>query len=262
MDIQTKKYVLGALALSMVLSGCKVSSTNHIFTPKEGGAFVATDTQAYQQQSEAYREKMNPYQIAQNCEDLVPQHYEQELFFPDPGEVCAWNQNGNGGIQNGEIRARTRQEITYNIPENAVICNIEFSSDEQNMRFDDEILLLLNDRVLLSSDDYSDLFPVVDGFSTWSWDAIYGTPYVINGNPGFCLGEEAGLASCEVPETETWGHIALSFEPELMYELSSDLSEEAQLKFAFVTTGDNDGSDCRHEDYTFSVAVDYVVPEE
>jgi hypothetical protein len=72
------------------------------------------------------------------------------------------------------------------------------------------------------------------------------------------VGGADGLSECELPPTDTTGSIDLSISAELSASLATLLQDREILNFSWVTTGDNDDSDCRHTDIKLPVVLHYV----
>ena len=73
----------------------------------------------------------------------------------DGDEFWEINDELNGPRKNDRIRAAIKQERSVNLPVGSTLCDIEFDFPTQSMKYDDEILLLLNNYVLFMSTDYS-----------------------------------------------------------------------------------------------------------
>ena len=210
--------------------------------------------------------------VAQTCQHNSPQHSEQTVTFEQSTTACEWGTNGNlvlpdgKVILDGTIMARREERATLPLPEVAVLCNIEVSSPQQQIRFDDEILLLLGNQLLASSAQYQMALTNDAGFYLYDWSKIAGQSYV-NNSPyysgkasPFCLGQAEGLSQCTIPRTETLGNIEMRFSPALIYILSARLGSEGPRELALITTGDNDPTDCQHSNLSLKVTTDYVKP--
>ena len=61
------------------------------------------------------------------------------------------------------------------------------------------------------------------------------------------------------PPPETGGIMELEFDDSLDTELAYRALEAGEIEFMFAAMGDNDNSDCYHEEFAFEVTVPYVV---
>ncbi len=219
----------------------------------------------------------------------------EQLFFPRTRD-CEFNDNtasnnvweinaaGNGPRQNNRVRAYLRQDSGVILPDNSVICDIDFDFPTQDMKYDDEIFLLLNDYVLLMSTNYStnssysqyaqEGLKVNDqGLVEFKWmdrensvNDLYNLDYGQNKAPRYCQGipstDENYGERCAVPRTETTGSIKLDIPKEDIIKMGAlkldQSTDRGDLNFSFVTTGDNDSGDCEHADYYFNVEIHYV----
>lgn len=200
------------------------------------------------------------------CEQGTPEDVELEVFFENPRRTCPFGEEDNLPRTQGVMTARIEQTVSVALPEGGVACDLGFDfqgidpSTEQIMQYDDHFLLNFNDVVLASNnreitDELGDT-----GLLLYEWDDIVGLEFSFDDTPNYCLGEDEGLSTCEIPEPETPGPISLSFSGELVDELSLRALDLGRYDFQFVTTGDNDDSDCSHEDFEFLVTAPVVFP--
>ncbi len=201
-----------------------------------------------------------------------------ECNFNETGvDVSDLNEDQNGPRLNQAIRAKVRQDFKIDIPAEDTVCDIEFDFPNQQMQYDDEIFLLLNDYVIISSQNYSqsDKHPnglyINDwGLQEFNWlgdNALYDLHYDWDYTPKYCLGVSSDDPNynekCSIPKTETTGEMKLDIPKEEIIKigvLSNSQEEETnkELNFSFVTTGDNDNGDCEHAAYSFEVEVKYI----
>lgn len=213
------------------------------------------------------------------------------VSFPAAIE-CDFNENGtssnqlnaagNGPRQNGRVRARREQFVTFSLAEEGTICDMDFNFPTQVMEYDDEIFLLLNEYVLMSSTNYSDqsgdsrydegLKTNSLGYQTYRWlgdNSLYNLFYSQNVTPKYCLGLSMQTTSnynekCDIPPTETQGQMKLDIPPAeivklgLVSQLNYPQANTPYFKYGFVTTGDNDAGDCEHSAYSFGVTIRYA----
>jgi len=204
--------------------------------------------------------------VADLCEESEPETITLSVSFPAPGSGCAFGEDGNLPAENGYITARLEQTDVLELPEDAVICDVAFDFAGINggqgtpMVYDDHFIFAFNGVVLAASDaDIVGLLPDDEGlYYSYDWEAVVGSTMAYNNVPTYCLGEDAGLATCDIPQPETNGIMSLDFEPDVVNELAFRAIEAGAYEFSFVTMGDNDNSDCSHEDFEFEVEIPYV----
>jgi hypothetical protein len=204
--------------------------------------------------------------VADLCEESEPEVVTLSVSFPAPSSGCAFGEDGNLEAENGYVTARLEQTDALELPEDVVICDVAFDFAGINggqgtpMVYDDHFIFAFNGVVLAASDaNLVGLLPDDEGlYHTYDWDPIVGTTMAYTDVPTYCLGEDAGLASCDIPQPETNGIMSLDFEPDVVNELAFRAIEAGTYEFSFVTMGDNDGSDCSHEDFEFEVEIPYV----
>ncbi|MFT6630370.1 MAG: hypothetical protein ACJAS4_000306 [Bacteriovoracaceae bacterium] len=201
-----------------------------------------------------------------------------ECNFNEGGvEASDLNSEGNGPRLNQAIRARVRQDFTVEVSTEETLCDMNFIFPNQQMKYDDEIFLLLNDYVIISSQNYSESDKHPNGLLTNEWglqefswygqNSLYGSFYDWNYTDQYCLGVSAEdpeyAQKCAIPQTETVGEMKLDIPNEEIIKIgvlsrsyeNDDLKKE--FNFSFVTTGDNDNGDCEHAAYSFDVELKY-----
>ncbi len=188
------------------------------------------------------------------------------------------NEAGNGPRIDAIITARIKQDHRINLPAGTTICDMDFNFPEQDMQYDDEIFLLVNNYVVMSSQNYSQSDKHPNGFlqnaiglQEYDWsgrNGLFGLIYEWNRTDQYCLGIEPSdpefAQKCSIPPTETYGQMKLEIPKEEIVKLGL-LSEnivsenlETNIDFSFITTGDNDNGDCEHAAYSFEVNVKHV----
>ncbi|MBC7659833.1 MAG: hypothetical protein H7249_09005 [Chitinophagaceae bacterium] len=185
------------------------------------------------------------------------------LVFPEipAGTNCSWGTGENLSRRDGFFRAYLKQTQLVTLPVGAKICSLAIAHQPAAMRYDDEMFFSVNEKLLLATKDYSEYFPKKDFFQTFSWANLVNKPYISNeARPVFCAGGAEGLSQCSVPNTETQGQIQMTFGSEMNLKLSEVLQDTNLLTFEWITTGDNDDSDCRHTEIDLNLNVSYVVP--
>lgn len=196
--------------------------------------------------------------IKERCAQASLQEHRQTIHFENPGQVCEFGVGDNMSRVQLWFRARREQTVRLALPEGAVVCRMEFTFPEQPMTFDDEIFLLYDGVVLASSIDLSARFQATGSLSTYGWSRIRNTRYDASARNPFCLGAAAGLGRCQMPYTEQTGPMALSFDGALFEEIA-EATKRPTHDFGFVTTGDNDNSDCQHAPLSFDVKAHYFL---
>jgi hypothetical protein len=179
---------------------------------------------------------------------------------PDPKLTCAWSQGGNLGLLDGHFQARVEQNVEFDLPVGSKICDMAFSFPDQSMKYDDHIFLAFDDALLAASYPVDDRLPKSSaGIMTYSWSSLVGTTWPL-GNFAYvyCLGKDEGKSSCHWPETETQGTISMNFDPTILQTITARNIGRTIHQFKFITTGDNDSTDCQHEPLEFSVRVRYT----
>jgi len=208
----------------------------------------------------------SPEDIAELCEQGEPQLLARTLSFPATERGCAWGEGGNLGPEQGLVTAREEQLAALALPTGAVICDMAFDFAGVNggegtpMEYDDNFFFTFNDVVLAASyKPLVDVLPVEDElYRVYGWSTLAGAPFEFEDTTAYCLGEDEGLASCEVPPPETAGLLQLAFDPEVANQLAYRAIAEGRAEFAFITLGDNDDTDCFHEEFAFEVEVPFV----
>ena len=219
--------------------------------------------------------KVNPYQssdvpqplpdAAPNCYNTKPIQATTRLFFEAVEPGCDWSVDGNLRPEDGYLTARSEQHLSIDLSSYQDICEIWFDFDpdrkDQSMVYDDELFFTLNDIVLLASDKTQTQRLTTDGlFHFFDWDVLAGTPInFATSVPPYCVGEEAGWATCDLPAAHLNGQIELEMNDYLTNEISDYAINHGALDFALITVGDNDPEDdCSHTAFTFEVIISAV----
>jgi len=205
--------------------------------------------------------------IATACSEGDPISVTLEVEFPATDPDCPFGEGDNMDIENGVITARVEQFDSLELPEGVVVCDLAFDfqgitgGEGTPMVYDDNFWFTFDDVVLAGS--YG---PMVEEFDKdgnlpiYSWDSIVGYPFEFDDTiPTYCLGEADGSSDCDIPPPETNGVMSLSFDEDLVNELSLRAVQSERFDFSFITMGDNDPDrDCAHEYFAFTVEVPYV----
>jgi len=184
-----------------------------------------------------------------------------DLSFSEDPPGCDWGENGNIERENGTVTARAEQVQGIALPEGTIMCDVALDfngvdpSSVQTIIYDDHFFLTFNDAVLASSHgDLVAYFPQEDDLPIYRWGSIVGVPVDWSSAQTYCLGEEDGLAECDIPPTEEQGPISLAYDEDIIHKLARRAIDENRFDYSFITIGDNDpSSDCTHEAFTFVV---------
>lgn len=220
------------------------------------------------------------------CQDLIDSGEiltaQQTVRFEDTkvesgrSKVCNFaeankvSKDGNLSMRNVYLRSRYTQNQIIDLPANAVICDMDIESPEQNFNYDDVFFLTLNQSILASNHKKAlkeVLSPeiVTHGGTgrnislyTYDWLKLRNT-FFANVANDFCLGEEQNLSTCQWPVTQEYGKLKLKFDSEILIRLSQKQIANQQ-KLSFVITGDDDPkSDCYHQRLDLNLQIKYFV---
>jgi hypothetical protein len=225
--------------------------------------------------------KVTAEDLAKKCATGKVTQLVQNIVFAKPATTCDWGTDanpkmGNLGRKDGRVSARFEQEVALKVPDNALICGLtlDFVDDTtagQSMRYDDEIFLNFNNVILAASQSYAPAFTMKDGHMMYSWDGLVGKKYGYGLYEPYCAGAETGKGECFIPPTETTGLMKLNFDDSLIQSIAASTGikvaspdkpvagNKTDFRFNFVTTGDNDDSDCQHSKFEFKISAKYVV---
>jgi hypothetical protein len=210
------------------------------------------------------------------------------LFFPAKTTTCEFEKNDNLSRKNEVIRARREEMVELPLQGMTRLCNMRFDAPQQPMRFDDEIMITLNNLVVASSQDYSTksrdtkknqlaypngLSVDNDGLVSYKWlppNGMQNLDYLNGDLYRYCLGldpKQADFAQlCQIPKTSTNGKMSLKLPQEAFLKLvakaglvfDKQIQSVPKATLMFMTTGDNDDSDCQHLDFRMTVTIDYL----
>ncbi|MGE0174157.1 MAG: hypothetical protein AB7T49_15275 [Oligoflexales bacterium] len=201
---------------------------------------------------------IDPAEVQKLCQNQQHLSRVETIRFAPPEKTCAWGANGNLTEVQEMVRARGEQYHMLDLGSDSIICDVEFTVPNQQIEFDDEIFLTLNNAVLAASMDYTSVMEKRDNVYFYNWNAIVNQPYLKDGKPhNYCLGADKGLGECVMPYTQTTGDMRLKFDPSIFYNISA-YAFSSKYNFGMVTTGDNNDSDCKHTGLEFSVNVKYI----
>lgn len=176
-------------------------------------------------------------------------------------------------IPSGEIHYNSyaEQRQSFELPDNAILCNVDFKFDKQLIKYDDHFLFSFDNRVLASNSKgamkylnyQSDM--ILDNQliknQSFDWSLLKGKEWGDEGNKDeffYCLGEDLPGTVCQWPITETEGVIKMEYPPVMLMQIANQ-NKSNKHDFSLVLTGDNDpGSDCQHTPINFQIDVLYV----
>lgn len=194
------------------------------------------------------------------CAQVEVQRAAATVRFPATDGPCPFGEGDNDWQDQGQVTARIEAEVPLPLPEGAVLCGLEldFAGGEgwegSPMRYDDAFMLSFSGAVLVSSDvELVDRLPVDGVLPLYDWQALRGAPLAYERLVPWCVGEAEGLSDCAVPPPEDGGLLSLGFAQALVNELSYQALDRGPLRFGMVTLGDNDDSDCSHDELAFEV---------
>lgn len=197
------------------------------------------------------------------CSTLPRQAEPGTITFLNPGGIN-WNNEGNldDNVEQS-FQGRNTQTFDFSLPDEAIICGIDFQFEDQRFKYDDVFVLTFNDYILASSYDFEEgLFESRDGLEIFDWSELVGTvwhgqPHPRNGI--FCANSPTTL--CSWPETEESGQIEMQFDDSLFQKIMGFDVNRNTHSFKLIVTGDNDPNiDGRHDDISFDVSISYVLP--
>jgi hypothetical protein len=209
------------------------------------------------------------------------------LMFPAKTKKCDFEKYGNLNRKDGVIRARRGEFVELPLQGMTRLCSMKFTAEKQLMKFDDEILITLNRKVVVSSQDFSvnskdqagdQVYPTglsvdADGVVSYKWlspNGLQNQEYHGNKLTRYCLGLDPNSPTfdqtCQIPKTDTNGTMSLSLPQDAFLKLAikaglvfdKQLQQLPKATLGFITTGDNDDSDCQHLDFEMLVTVEYI----
>ena len=205
-------------------------------------------------------------------------HFENPRNENSPKKSCNWGVGGNEGNENlrqstssdpvGDINretedkftARVEQKVDLDLPDRAVICDMDFDFPTQNMKYDDHMFFLYDDVVLAATKPIDHLLSKESGMSIYDWTRLVMKPWKISDSVAYtyCLGLDSGNATCQWPKSMEQGQIKLDYSPATLQRVTARNLARQQHSFTMITTGDNNpDSDCQHSAVTFKVTFKY-----
>lgn len=191
--------------------------------------------------NEGGKEKSPGLSAAELCASKTLNQQKKSLEFPAQSSGCKWSKDGNLDKRDGFFQARLEQILDLDLNSDQSICELKLSSHQASLRFDDEMLLMFNDRILLMSQNNFDLFNEDSGLKVYDWSRLVGKWHR---QVGFgCWGAKI----CDVPKTEKTGRLLLELNQEAVIKINEIREKQKKQVLKLVVTGDNDSeSDCRH----------------
>jgi hypothetical protein len=168
---------------------------------------------------------------------------------------CDWGIGDNFQLQNSIMAARIERSISIPVPNGRSICSFSAQSESQTIRYDDHLILAINNNVLLASTtEVKSLRMANNGYREYAWQNIRGLSSGRKGST-FC----ADGVTCRLPQSEETGTFSFELSQDANRRLFSSLSNEP-LTFLLVVTGDDDPEkDCKlYTDLTLTADYTYV----
>jgi hypothetical protein len=197
------------------------------------------------------------------CEGGSVRSERYEIRFEEREPSCAWEEGDNLESRQGVVTARAEDTQALSVPEGLVLCDFSLTFDnsggdedegQHSFRYDDAFLLTFDDVVLAASHGpMVDALPEDDGFFTYTWTDVAGSPLSFEEVAPYCLGVDAG-GTCRVPEPESSGMFSLRIDDTSSERLAMLARAAGRAEFALVTMGDNDEDvDCSRAGLSFHV---------
>ncbi|SMF74533.1 hypothetical protein [Pseudobacteriovorax antillogorgiicola] len=270
-DLRFKTYSI--LAKAILLNGCSgdgigfsgvdvgggtfkgdTKTEEVVVAPSSSDAIVVNPSEeaAEALESEGLVESQD---VVDLCSQLTQKTVVQTLSFPAISE-CAFGEGENLGRVNGRIQAVSQQFSQIELPgTEALVCGLSMTSQSSQLQYDDLLVMTLESFVIMSSNrSFFSRLSQKEGLYFWEFESVRGMAVDFDADP-YCLGANSG---CEIPETDTFGQLAVQYFPEDFAILSAKLSGRETLMVSLVATGDNDNGDCMHSDFSMTYAVSYV----
>ncbi|NRA65692.1 MAG: hypothetical protein HRU19_14480 [Pseudobacteriovorax sp.] len=172
---------------------------------------------------------------------------------------CGFGEGDNLEARDAYLQARTVESVTVDLPDNAVVCDVNINSQSSELQYDDFLFFTLNDTILVGSNDVLlQDFPYENQLYSWNWDEVKGLPIAQFDTAAYCLPD----SNCIIPGHDSKGAFSLSFQSanENFAQIAVELFEKKQATFKLISTGDNDEGDCEHTDFNLDLNVEYVIP--
>jgi hypothetical protein len=184
---------------------------------------------------------ISPAALANLCKSTNVQSTTTTVkILANTGAACPFGKDDNLPETQGILTARISKEYPILIPKNYYVCSMSFDAGSQEMRYDDHLILTLNNNLLVSSTiEANALLTGANGFKQYDWKQIVGKN--AGDSNSFC----GTTVDCEIPRTEQVGRFRFSIKPEANAALFSSLIGK-DLSFGLTMIGDNDiQTDCQ-----------------
>ena len=176
------------------------------------------------------------------------------IEIPNLAPNCPWNEGDNIEQAGALFSARVEQIVPFEIPVGGNLCSFEITGASDDFYYDDELMLLLNDVVLIASVNFYSVLDMEDGLPKNEWSKIVGKTTGQVGSGPVCLN---GNIECSMPGTQSNGEVSLAFDAPTNLMLAAS-GENGQHNFRMIVTGDNDeDSDCHHSGLTMLIQYEY-----
>lgn len=208
--------------------------------------------------------------IDQNCDGVDvfcanAVEYSWEIVFPSI-DSCDWGEAGNLDPVEGVFSARTEQYVTYRPPAGRGLCGVSSALQSHqggirvdSFRYDDEVLMTYQDRILFSSSD--NFFPNLDydnlGY-IYDWDNIVGTAMV---DGSFWKWGSDAVVTIPASNPTSGGVLEIKMGNGKMEPINELSVSQGQVQFGLIVFGDRDdwasedGADCVHSELRFELFV-------
>ncbi len=205
--------------------------------------------------------------IQKACADRPTLSMDVPIAFSDPGYLsCEFGTNGNLVAEDGlpnvtSFRGRIEQIQAFSLPEDSILCGMEFSFAAITMEYDDHFILSFDKAMLAASYDFSPYFSKSLGLNTYDWEKIKGVNWPVGPDPLnkiYCEGSETGDSTCQWPETQQFGAMDMRFSDTVFQRIFASQPQISDHEFRLVTIGDGDINDCRIAPISFTAKVKYV----
>lgn len=175
----------------------------------------------------------------------------QTITFEASNNTCSWGQGENLEAKNVFMQARNLQTKDLNLPEGAVLCDVNLSSN-QEFWFDDHFVLSWNDVAIATNVDFllsenAGSLPIFDFLN------IRGDRW--GQTKSYCLASGAPDAICEMPRHNVRDDFKLNLGAHAGAKLIEAVQDNASHALNLNIVGDNDNTDCKHSGLSIDVEV-------
>lgn len=179
----------------------------------------------------------------------------KQIFFQgnlyDRGVQC---KNGLRDAEGGRASDYKKWEQNIGFSSDEAICSFSIKASESVFRYDDGLLVTLNDNALF----WGRFAPIANltlsnGLRKFDWAKVKGEPLSGDGSLG-CIGGGA----CDVPKTETDGNVNFTVEDDMVKQsIKREISQNGDKLGIYIFGDDNDDIDCRHSGINFTIDYTY-----